>query len=70
LADQTGEDASLYLTVILPEEPGKYTLRLTLLQEGAAWFDAHGAAPAEVPIEIRPAPIAHRELVLAQEFAE
>jgi len=51
--------------VTLPEHPGSYVLRLTLLQEGAAWFDEQGATPAEIPIEVRPAPAAYREAIKA-----
>lgn len=60
-----GEQASVSVAVTLPANPGNYILRLTLLQEGVAWFDERGATPAQIPIEVRPAPAAHREAAKA-----
>ena len=57
-----GKQASVSVAVTLPLNPGRYILRLTLLQEGAAWFDEQGATPAEVPIEVLPAPVAYQEV--------
>ncbi|MBD1862172.1 MULTISPECIES: hypothetical protein [Trichocoleus] len=35
-----------------PKLPGQYTLRLTMVQEGVAWFDERGAKSEDVPITV------------------
>jgi hypothetical protein len=40
------------ITVTAPEDPGAYTLELTLLNELVAWFDAQGAATARIPVVV------------------
>jgi hypothetical protein len=35
-----------------PDHPGKYILRLTMVQEGVGWFDAKGAKPKDIPVTI------------------
>jgi len=55
-----GAEVQIPVAVTLPDQPGSYVLRLTLLQERVAWFEAQGATPADVPIEVRAAPVSHR----------
>jgi hypothetical protein len=50
-----GENVEVPVAVTLPVTPANYVLRLTLVQEGAAWFDERGATPVEIPIEVRAA---------------
>jgi FkbM family methyltransferase len=48
-----GESADLDLFVELPREPGRYRLRLTLVQEHIAWFDEiDPQAAADVPLTV------------------
>ena len=35
-----------------PDRPGDYILRLTMVQEGVAWFDAKGAKTKDIPVTI------------------
>jgi hypothetical protein len=49
-----GEEVQLAATVRAPDESGRFTLRLTLVQEGVAWFDARGAAPLDLPVDVHP----------------
>jgi hypothetical protein len=37
-----------------PDAPGRYTLRLSLVQEGVAWFDARGARPLDLVVDVGP----------------
>jgi hypothetical protein len=60
-----GEHAQVPVAVTLPEHAGNYILRLTLLQEGAAWFDEQGAASVDLPMVVRPASTPHREAAKA-----
>jgi hypothetical protein len=47
-----GATAKLSATVVAPPAPGDYTLRLTFVQEGVAWFDDQGAKPVEVSARV------------------
>jgi hypothetical protein len=47
-----GDEAGLELTVDAPERTGAHVLRITLVQEGVAWFDERGMTPVDVPIVI------------------
>jgi hypothetical protein len=49
-----GDLVELEATVRAPEEPGRFTLRLTLVQEGVAWFDEAGGAPFDLDIDVEP----------------
>jgi hypothetical protein len=49
-----GEEVELKATVRAPDQPGRFTLRLTLVQEGVAWFDARGAAPLDLVVDVSP----------------
>lgn len=39
-------------TLIAPDRPGKYQVRLTMVQEGITWFDDQGAVAQEIPITV------------------
>ena len=47
-----GATAKLMATVIAPSSPGEYTLRLTFVQEGIAWFYEKGAKPVEIEVRV------------------
>lgn len=47
-----GDETSLQLGVRAPHDPGAYVLRITLVQETWAWFDAQGSPPLDLPISI------------------
>jgi len=47
-----GQSIVLYPTVEAPAEVGDFVLRLTMLQEGVAWFDNQGGQPLDVPMSI------------------
>jgi hypothetical protein len=38
-----GETVTMPVTLDLPDTPGTYRLQFDLVEEGAAWFEAHGA---------------------------
>jgi hypothetical protein len=60
-----GDHAQVSVALKLPELLGNYVLRLTLLQEGAAWFDDQGAALVDVPLVVRPPSTVQREAAKA-----
>lgn len=45
-------ETTINALVETPKLPGQYTLRLTMVQEGVAWFDEKGATPGDVPVTI------------------
>jgi hypothetical protein len=47
-----GTAAALVAQVEAPAAPGRYSLCLTLVQEGVAWFDQLGAGAAAFPVEV------------------
>lgn len=47
-----GETVELSAVIEAPAQPGRYLLRLTMVQEGVAWFDAAGALPLELELEV------------------
>jgi hypothetical protein len=49
-----GEAVSLGATVVAPDEPGSYVLRVSLVQEGVAWFMSKGAPPLDIPAVVLP----------------
>jgi hypothetical protein len=50
-----GEQVELEATVKAPEDPGSFTLRLTMVQEGVAWFDdAPGGTPLDLVVDVAP----------------
>jgi ATP-binding cassette, subfamily B, bacterial len=40
------------VVVVVPEEPGRYQLQITLVHEFVAWFDSQGASMLTVPITV------------------
>lgn len=49
-----GETISLPVEVVAPEDAGRWTLRLTLVQEGVAWFDEYSPhLPKDVEVDVR-----------------
>lgn len=50
----SGESVVLDTKVAPPDVPGPYVLRLSLVQEGVAWFDAAGGGASELRIEVLP----------------
>ena len=47
-----GSTAKLSATITAPPTAGDYTLRLTFVEEGVAWFDDEGATPVEIPVKV------------------
>lgn len=45
-----GEEIVVPLTITGPEQPGRYTLELDLVQELVAWFKDRGSEPLRVPV--------------------
>jgi hypothetical protein len=45
--------ADVIVRVVAPDEPGKYELRITLVQEGVTWFTTKGANYLAIPVLIR-----------------
>jgi cephalosporin hydroxylase len=51
-AVQPSETIALDASVLAPVDPGKYTLRVTLVQEGVTWFYHVGASTLDLPATI------------------
>jgi hypothetical protein len=49
---QPGESEQLKLQVVAPPNPGAYTLSVTMVQEGVAWFNAQGAKPLVLQVTV------------------
>jgi SAM-dependent methyltransferase len=49
-----GGSAQVAVPVRMPAGPGRYVLRLDLVDEGIAWFEQHGSPVAELSLEVRP----------------
>jgi len=49
-----GATTSLSARVVAPPEPGSYTLRFSLVQEGVIWFMSAGDRTLDVPANITP----------------
>ena len=47
-----GQSTHVWMTVRAPDLPGRYRLQVALVQEHAAWFDAHGVVPEELTIDV------------------
>jgi hypothetical protein len=47
-----GESVELPLTLIAPDAPGHYTLKLDAVQEGVAWFSDMGSRILDLKIEV------------------
>ncbi len=53
LAVQPGERDQLKLEVVAPPDPGSYTLWISMVQEGVAWFYLQGAKPLVLQVEVK-----------------
>ena len=47
-----GETDALKLEVVAPASPGAYSLRVSMVQEGVAWFADQGAAPLVLQVTV------------------
>ncbi|MGC9947875.1 MAG: class I SAM-dependent methyltransferase [Bryobacteraceae bacterium] len=50
-------EIQMILTVTAPASPGRYVLKLDMVQEGVAWFQHKSCTPASIPAEVDPAPV-------------
>lgn len=48
-----GEEVAFAAKVIAPDQGRDLTLKLTLVQEGVAWFMTSGGAPLEIPVKLQ-----------------
>jgi hypothetical protein len=48
-----GESVPLELKVVAPPQAKPIVLKVTLVQEGVAWFFTRGAKPLEIPADVR-----------------
>jgi hypothetical protein len=48
-----GGSVSFDATIVAPPVPGDYTLRLSMVQEGIAWFFSAGGRPLDIPVQVR-----------------
>ncbi len=44
--------ASLTLRLRAPAQPGRYVVRIDLVNEGICWFERHGSAVVDVPLDV------------------
>lgn len=49
-----GETMEIEAGIEAPELPGRYLLRLTMLQEGVKWFDHENGMPTDLRVVVRP----------------
>ncbi len=54
----SGVSVTVSLSVRPPAQPGTYTLRIDLVQEGIAWFSGLGVPPQDLPSTVRTAFVA------------
>jgi hypothetical protein len=47
-----GEAVPLDVKVVAPPQGGRFALRITLVQEGVAWFMIKGGKPLEIPVDV------------------
>lgn len=47
-----GGSESLKLVVVAPSTPGQYTLSISMVQEGIAWFFNQGATPLKISVNV------------------
>jgi len=50
---QPGESDALTLQVVAPPNPGSYTLRISMVQEGVNWFFDRGATPLSLQVTVQ-----------------
>lgn len=51
------ESANAEMRIFAPFDAGTYTLEITLVQEGMAWFDQKGSAPFRLSVRVEPSAI-------------
>jgi hypothetical protein len=47
-----GESVALTATIQAPAQAGDFTLRLTMVREGVAWFEDRGGRPLDIPVTV------------------
>jgi hypothetical protein len=47
-----GQTVSLNARIVVPQDGKNLVLRLSLVQEGVAWFFMRGAAPLDIPVNL------------------
>lgn len=52
-----GAAAELESTLTAPRDPGRYGVKLDLVDENVCWFEERGSAPVTVPLEVGPAEV-------------
>lgn len=50
---QRGKDVAVQLAIKAPAQPGKYEIRLTLVQEGVCWFEERGFQMESIVIGVK-----------------
>jgi hypothetical protein len=50
---KVGESANIHATIKSPNQPGEYSLRMSMVQEGVAWFDENGAEALNIPVKVK-----------------
>jgi hypothetical protein len=49
---EPGKSLSLDASITVPRQAGHLTLRLTMIQQGVAWFEERGAKPLDTPVTV------------------
>ena len=49
---QPGESDTVHLMVAAPPKPGFYTLNVSMVQEGVAWFYTQGGTPLSLTVKV------------------
>jgi hypothetical protein len=47
-----GDSGEVKVSVVAPDAPGDFVLKITLVQEGVTWFMTAGAKPLEIPVTV------------------
>jgi hypothetical protein len=48
-----GQSVSLDAKIVAPAVPGKYILRLSMVQEGITWFVSSGGGATDIPVNVK-----------------
>jgi uncharacterized protein YcfL len=51
-AIKPGDRIKLDISVTAPDQPGKYTIVIDMIQEGVAWFEDRGSKPCEIQLDV------------------
>lgn len=54
---EPGKDAALTVKIGVPAQPGSYTLRLDMVEEGVTWFRDQGSTPLSLGVDVKPAEV-------------